>query len=157
MAVSDQPTRIKLLGLMEIIKLYLGIRLGIRKSVAVYREFEAKGNAEAGIPSLMRAIDMPNRRRARLEAAIARLGQSAISETLALLSATAMQEMNADMNALLSAAQGLAADLTNGTKTPGQIATILETATAGERSDLTLPFPNPYTDVFGTEHRNIGI
>jgi len=152
MAIADAKKR--RIGRELVDWIHLGIRTGARRSVANYRQEKLNGNQALAIEQITRAVNMPNRARARINEWIsvydatngAGAGQTFIASCLSLAGSVTLGEINSDLTSLENAASNLIANNQSG-GTLDEMATALENALENEASLWQFPFPGGYTDI----------
>ena len=134
--------------------IYLGIRTGARRSAQIYQQ-EKISNPTQAIAHIKRAVDMPNRARARINEWISvydaengiGTGQIFLGECLTLAGSVTLGEINAELTALEAQAQTVVDNVAGGW-TWDQVASAIENQ-EWEAKDWAFPLPQGYVDVWG--------
>ena len=124
--------------------IFLGIRTGMRRGVAEYRQ-DTVNNLNA----IKRAIDLPHRARARIDEAIRVYGQQAIVDALASNNSgdVTIAEMNAELTILEAYAQDLV-DRQTGGEDWDSLAIDIETNIELELMRWRFETPSGYKDIW---------
>ena len=165
MAIADAKQR--KIGHELVEWIYLGVRTGARRSVAEYRNLLANRPDDA-LNQLKRAIDLPNRARARIDEWVraydlvngAGSGQTFLGDCLSSFGAgknAATRVSLSDINSELTTLENWAAvrvaaapaPYGDGSKTWDDIATEVENQVEWEAKDWVFVLPAGYTDVWG--------
>lgn len=132
--------------------LVLGIRTGMRRGVAEYRQLIVMGQPLRAEQAIKRAIDLPHRARSRIDHAITVYGQNAVVSAFTDGVDVTVAELNAELAALEAYAQ-LLVDRRNtdptGTGAWDALATDIETNVELESERWTFQIPPGYVDIWG--------
>lgn len=150
MAIADAKKR--RIGRELVDWIYLGIRTGARRSTAEYQNLKVSNRPQA-IEHLTRAVNMPNRARARIDKWIADYdavngagsGQAFIGECLALAGSVTLGEINSELTTLENQANTLIANNQAG-GTLDEMAAAIEGALDWEAQQWQFPIPATYSD-----------
>ena len=127
---------------------YLGIRTGARFSIEQAELMMEQGKTEEAILQIKRAVDMPNRARARIDYFISQYGQPLLIECLTLAGDCTIAELNAELTTLENYAGNLVTRKNAG-ESWTDIAQDIKTNVEKESLKWVFPFPPGYTDVWG--------
>lgn len=127
--------------------LLLGIRTGARRGVEQYQRLKESEPDEA-LRQLKRAIDLPNRARARINEFIRLYGQPLLVECIAMSDGLTIIELNAELTALENYCKGLY-DRRQLGEGWDSIAADIEANVEDESLKWIFPFPEGYTDIWG--------
>lgn len=152
MAITDAKKR--RIGRELVDWIYLGIRTGARRSVAVYRAEKLAGNQAQAIEHITRAVNMPRRARERLNEWLRvydlangeGTGQTFLGECLTLAGSVTLGNINGDLTTLENQTANLIANNAAG-GTLDEMATAIENALDNEADQWKFPFPDGYTDI----------
>ncbi len=128
--------------------IFLGIRTGVRRSVGDYRSLLASGRTQEAEFALKRAIDMPNRARARINYFISQYGQQFLVECMGLAGDVTLVELNTELQILENYAQNLV-DRRGQGDSWDDLAGDIEVKIENESDKWVFPFPPSYTDIWG--------
>ena len=130
---------------------HLGVRTGMRRAVADYRQRIAAGDTLNAVRAIKYAVNQPHMTRARINYAITIYGQQALVDavTAALPGGVTLAEVNADLTAMENYAQGLVNHRNTDGWTWDQIATDIETNVELENVRWVFQVPPGYTSIWG--------
>jgi hypothetical protein len=128
--------------------IFLGIRTGMRRGVQSYRALLSTNPTEA-VNEIKRAIDLPQRARARINQFIATYTQAYLVSCISMYSDYTISELNTELTSLENYATGLYNRRINNSESWGSLATDIETNITLESQIWTFPLPGNYKDIWG--------
>ena len=127
---------------------YLGVRTGARRAVAVYRA-EKTTDPDLAVAQIKHAVNIPHQAMARISKAVDDFGAPLLNECLALAGDVTLGEINTDLTAILAQTQTIVDHVNNDGWTWDQVATAIESGISHEAKDWVFLIPEDYIDIWG--------